>query len=93
MATGVTPRSAYQKRHHDVSHHGCDVTKQKKIQAINTFHVGELAYLLGKLKAVPGGDGTLLDRCLILYGSGISDGDTHNHDDLPILLAGAETAP
>lgn len=74
--------------HHDISHHGRDAAKQKKIQAINTFHVEQFAYLLGKLKAVRDGDATLLDRCLILYGSGISDGDTHNHDDLPILLAG-----
>jgi prepilin-type N-terminal cleavage/methylation domain-containing protein len=74
--------------HHDVSHHGGDRTKQDKILAVNTFHVEQLAYLLGKLKVVPDGDGTLLDRCLILYGSGISDGDAHNHDDLPILLAG-----
>jgi hypothetical protein len=74
--------------HHDVSHHGGDATKQKKIQKINEFHVGLFAYLLEQLKAVPDGDGTLLDRCLILYGSGISDGDAHRHDDLPILLAG-----
>jgi hypothetical protein len=74
--------------HHDVSHHGRDARKQEKIRAINTFHVEQFAYLLGKLKATRDGDGTLLDRCLILYGSGIGDGDTHDHDDLPILLAG-----
>jgi len=74
--------------HHDISHHGSDAAKQRKIRAINTFHIEQFAYLLGKLKAIPDGDGTLLDRCLILYGSGISDGDIHNHDDLPILLAG-----
>ncbi|HJZ60388.1 MAG TPA: DUF1552 domain-containing protein, partial [Gemmataceae bacterium] len=74
--------------HHDVSHHGGDAAKQAKIRAINTYHVEQLAYLLGRLKALADGDGTLLDRCLVLYGSGISDGDAHNHDDLPILLAG-----
>ncbi len=74
--------------HHDISHHGGEAAKQKKIQAINTFHAEQFAYLLGKLKSVVDGDGTLLDRCLILYGSGISDGHTHDHDDLPILLAG-----
>jgi hypothetical protein len=47
-----------------------------------------LAYIVGKLKAIPEGDGTLLDHCAILYGSGISDGNSHSHDDLPILLAG-----
>jgi hypothetical protein len=45
--------------------------------------------LLGKLKAIQEGNGTLLDNCMTVYGSGISDGDHHNHDNLPILLAGA----
>jgi hypothetical protein len=82
------PTLSVPEGHHDISHHGRDAVKQKKIQAINTFHVEQFAYLLGKLKAIRDGNGTLLDRCLILYGSGISDGDTHSHDDLPILLAG-----
>ena len=47
-----------------------------------------MAYLLEKLKSIPEGDGTLLDHCMIVYGSGISDGNAHTHDDLPILLAG-----
>jgi hypothetical protein len=74
--------------HHDLSHHGGDRSKQAKIQKINRFHVEQLAYLLGKLQAVKEGEGTLLDHCMIVYGSGISDGDRHNHEDLPILLAG-----
>jgi hypothetical protein len=82
------PNIAVPEGHHDLSHHGWDRAKQARVQAINTFHVGELAYLLGKLKSISDGECTLLDRCLILYGSGISDGDRHNHDNLPILLAG-----
>jgi hypothetical protein len=74
--------------HHDVSHHGGDPAKQEKVRAINTFHIEQFAYLLGSLKSVADGEGTLLDRCLVLYGSGISDGHTHDHGDLPILLAG-----
>ena len=74
--------------HHDLSHHGNDATKKQKIRDINKFHVTQLAYLLQKLKAVPEGDGTLLDHCMIAYGSANSDGNAHNHDDLPILLAG-----
>ncbi len=72
--------------HHDLSHHGGDKSKQEKIQKINQFHIEQLAYLLDKLKAIKEGDGTLLDNCMIVYGSGISDGNRHNHDDLPILL-------
>ena len=44
--------------------------------------------MLGKLKSIPEGDGTLLDNCMIAYGSGNSDGNRHTHDNLPILLAG-----
>jgi hypothetical protein len=74
--------------HHDLSHHGGDAKKQEKIRTINRFHLTQFAYLLGKLKAIKEGDGTLLDNSMIVYGSGISDGDRHNHDDLPIVLAG-----
>jgi hypothetical protein len=74
--------------HHDLSHHGRDKKKQERIRQINRFHISQVAYLLGKLKGIKEGDGTLLDHSMLVYGSGISDGDRHNHDDLPILLAG-----
>jgi hypothetical protein len=74
--------------HHDLSHHGGDADKQAKLAKINTFHVEQLAYLLGKLRANREGDGSVLDHSMIVYGSGIGDGDRHNHDDLPIVLAG-----
>ena len=74
--------------HHELSHHGHDPEKIRKVRAINQFHVGQLAYLLKRLKGIREGDGTLLDHSMIAYGSGNSDGDRHNHDDLPILLAG-----
>src|SRR5262249_50713030 len=74
--------------HHDLSHHGNDGAKLQKIATINRFHVTQYAYLLGKLKDIREGDGTMLDNCMIVYGSGNSDGNRHNHDDLPILLAG-----
>ena len=74
--------------HHDLSHHGQDARKQEKIRAINRFHVEQYAYLIERLKAIPEGDGTLLDHSMIVYGSGISDGNSHSHDNLPILVAG-----
>jgi hypothetical protein len=74
--------------HHDLSHHENNPAKLKKISQINTFHTTQFAYLLGKLKDVKEGAGTLLDNCLLAYGSGNSDGNAHNHDNLPILLAG-----
>ena len=74
--------------HHELSHHGHDPEKIRKVRAINQFHVAQFAYLLQRLKGIREGEGTLLDHCMIAYGSGNSDGDRHNHDDLPILLAG-----
>ena len=74
--------------HHDLSHHGRDPEKQAKVERINTYHVEQFAYFLAKLKGMKEGAGTVLDHSAIVYGSGISDGDRHNHDDLPILVAG-----
>jgi hypothetical protein len=75
--------------HHDLSHHGNEQAKKDKIRQINTFHVQQLAYLLDRLNSIPEGEGTLLDHSMVVYGSGNSDGNRHNHDDLPILLAGS----
>ena len=74
--------------HHDLSHHGRDAEKQAKVARINTYHVEQFAYFLAKLRSMREGAGTVLDQSMIVYGSGISDGDRHNHDDLPILVAG-----
>lgn len=74
--------------HHDLSHHGRDPRKLEKICRINLFHMQQFAYLVGRLRSIPDGTGTLLDSCMILYGSGNGDGNRHNHDELPILLAG-----
>ena len=74
--------------HHDLSHHGKDPDKQDKIKKINIYHIEQFAYFLEKLRSIREGEGTVLDHSMIVYGSGISDGDRHNHDDLPILVAG-----
>src|SRR5213078_3614066 len=74
--------------HHDLSHHESKKEKLDKIKKINLFHLTHFAYILEKLKGIREGEGTLLDSCMIVYGSGNSDGNRHNHDNLPILLAG-----
>lgn len=74
--------------HHDLSHHGGNKEKKEKIAKINRFHAEQFSYFLKRLKETPDGDGNLLDNSMIVYGSGISDGDAHNHNDLPVLLAG-----
>ena len=74
--------------HHELSHHSGDAKKLADISQINRHHAGLLAYLLGKLKAVGEGSATLLDQCMVMYGASLGDGNRHNHDDLPIVVAG-----
>jgi hypothetical protein len=74
--------------HHSITHHQNKPELQAKIRAINTFHIEQFAYLLSKLKVVKEGEGTLLDNCMLAYGSAIADGNRHEHGDLPVLLAG-----
>ena len=74
--------------HHELTHHRNDPEKIAKVRSINTYHIQQFAYILGKLKSIPEGEGTLLDNCMIAYGSGNSDGNRHTHNDLPLLLAG-----
>lgn len=77
--------------HHPLSHHGNDPEKVEKISRINTFHVSLFAEHLEKLKATPDGDGSLLDHTVLLYGSGMGNPSTHDHDNLPILVAGGKS--
>ncbi len=74
--------------HHPLSHHGNDPAKIERMAKINQFHVSLFAEFLGKLKATPEGNGTLLDHSLYLYGSGIGNPNVHDHTNLPILVAG-----
>ena len=74
--------------HHPITHHAKDPEKLAKIAKINQFHVSLFAEFLKKLKATPEADGNLLDHSLFLYGSGMGDSDTHDHSNLPILVAG-----
>ena len=74
--------------HHGLSHHQGRESNLEKIRRIDRFHVEQFAYFIEKLKSVKEGDGTLLDSCMVLYGSGISDGNRHNNENLPLVLAG-----
>jgi len=74
--------------HHSITHHQNKPELQAKIRAINTFHIEQFAYFLSKLKSLKEGEGTLLDNCMVAYGSAIADGNRHEHGDLPVLLAG-----
>jgi hypothetical protein len=73
---------------HPASHHQNNKERLENLTKINTYHVSLVAHLLERLKATPDGDGNLLDHSLILYGSGMSNSNVHNHSPLPVLLAG-----
>ena len=74
--------------HHGLTHHFNDPAKIERIQKIDQHHVQMLSYFLGKMQAAKDGEGSLLDNSVIIYGSSISDGNRHQHDDLPTLLVG-----
>lgn len=76
--------------HHELSHHGRSPEKLEKIRQINKFHVDQVAYIVNKMKSIKEGSGTLLDNTILVYGGGISDGDRHNHDDLPLVMIGGQ---
>ncbi|MDB6065779.1 MAG: hypothetical protein JWR26_1987 [Pedosphaera sp.] len=82
------PAAGVHEGHHTLSHHGNDETKKQKIATINRFHATQFAYFLEKMKSIKEGEGSLLDNCMIVYGSGLSDGNTHSHENLPIVVAG-----
>jgi hypothetical protein len=84
----VYPQSGVRDGFHVASHHGNTRVNMDKYALINKYHVQMLAYFLGKLQATPDGDGNLLDHSMVLYGSSMSNGNQHDHDPLPLILAG-----
>jgi hypothetical protein len=84
----VYPQSGIRDGFHVASHHSNNRANMDKFALINKYHVEMLAYFLDKLKSTPDGDGNLLDHSMVLYGSSMSNGNQHDHDPLPIVLAG-----
>jgi hypothetical protein len=74
--------------HHEFSHHQNKAEKYEPYSKINRWHSEQLAYFLDKLRNIKEGDGNLLDNSMILFGSGMSDGNRHDPSNLPIILAG-----
>src|SRR5689334_18213752 len=84
----VYPKSGIRDPFHTLSHHSNVQENKDRFTQLNQYHMKLFTHFLEKLKATPDGDGTLLDHSLVLYGSGMSDGNSHNHTDLPVVLAG-----
>jgi hypothetical protein len=87
-SNAVYPRSGVKDAFHPLSHHSNIQANKDRLAQLNKYHIGLFGYLLGKLQGTPDGEGTLLDNSILMWGSGMSDSNVHNHDPLPILLAG-----
>ena len=86
------PEIGVSDSHHPLSHHQDESGKLERLHKINEYHFQQFAHLAAKLAATPDGDGTLLDHTVLLYGTGISDSNTHFHDDLPVAVVGGKGA-
>jgi hypothetical protein len=87
----VYPNIGVMEPHHAMSHHGNNPEKLAGLVKVNTYHATLFARFLERLKSTPDGDGSLLDHVVILYGSGMSESDTHSRLNLPTLLVGGGT--
>src|SRR6186713_1182376 len=88
LSNAVYAKSTVRDAFHILSHHSNITENKERFTVLNRYHVGLLAYFLDKLQKTPDGDGTLLDHSIVLYGSGLGDGNQHDHADLPVLVAG-----
>jgi hypothetical protein len=84
------PEIGVSDSHHPLSHHQDKADNLERLHQVNLYHMQQFAHFVGKLAATPEGDGTLLDSTMLLYGTAISDSNTHFHDDLPIALIGGK---
>ena len=82
------PELGFTDGHHPITHHRYLPDLVEKVTKINCYHLEQFAYFIGKLKSIQEGDGTLLDHCIITYGSSHSDGNRHSHVDLPLIVLG-----
>jgi len=87
-STRAYPEIGIPDGHHPLTHHMGNMTMLDKVSQINSLHLKLFAEFLTKLKATKEGDSNLLDQSMIVYGSGLSDGNVHTHDQLPTILAG-----
>lgn len=84
----VYPKSGIRDAFHPLSHHSNVRANKEKLAQLNAYHVSMFAYLLERMRNTPDGDGTLLDNSILLWGSGMSDSNVHNHDPVPVIVAG-----
>jgi hypothetical protein len=82
------PELGFSDAHHSQTHHNNEPGKVAKVEAITAFNIAQFAYMIKKMHSLREGDGTLLDNCIMLWGSGLEDGNKHTRENLPFIVAG-----
>ncbi len=82
------PELGFADMHHSQTHHNNKADMVAKVAAITAFNISQFAYMVKKMHSLREGDGTLLDNCLMLWGSGLEDGNKHSRENLPFIIAG-----
>jgi hypothetical protein len=82
------PELGFNDQHHSNTHHNHDPEKVRKIARITEFNISQFAYMVKKMAALREGEGTLLDNCIMMWGSGLEDGNKHTRENLPFIIAG-----
>lgn len=88
LSAKVYPESGVPDAYHALSHHQDDPTRMERYAKLNAYHVSIVAYFLEKLRATQEGDSNLLANSLVVYGSPMGNSNLHDHNDLPVLMAG-----
>jgi hypothetical protein len=82
------PELGFRNEHHSQTHHNNEEEKVRKVAAITAFNIAQFAYMVKKMATLREGDGTLLDNCIMMWGSGLEDGNKHARENLPFIIAG-----
>ncbi|MCX8511781.1 MAG: DUF1552 domain-containing protein, partial [Chthoniobacteraceae bacterium] len=82
------PELGFKDEHHSQTHHNNQADKRDKVAAITAFNIAQFAYMVKKMHSLREGDGTLLDNCIMMWGSGLEDGNKHSRENLPFIIAG-----
>ncbi len=82
------PELGFTDSHHSQTHHNNQADKADKVAAITKFNIDQFAYMVKKMASLREGDGTLLDNCIMMWGSGLEDGNKHSRENLPFIIAG-----
>jgi hypothetical protein len=82
------PELGFSNTHHSQTHHANEAEKVGKVAAITAFNIAQFAYMVKRMHSIREGDGTLLDNCIMMWGSGLEDGNRHSRENLPFIVAG-----